>query len=426
MQKKIIALAIAGAIGSIVAGSAFADQPTFYGILDLGALNTSGSSGQAGQTWSTPTLRGAQKVGGTGTSTSYGSTLSINSGIESGSRIGLKGASDVGNGVKAIYELEFGLNIDTNGANTNTDATGSNSTTNQFWNRHTYVGLTGDFGTVVGGRLEGARYSFANKYDPFAGGTVGNFGSLIGNQARADNAVAYISPTYAGGFSYLAAYSNNLTGGEVQSGGANDNTGNIRLYAIAPQYNNGPLSVTLDYESGFEYNATLAGNTTVNVVITDVGASYDLGVAKVMAYYDGLKLDAVGLDQKSMLVGATAPVGNFNFKISYAIIKDDNYQNTTTGTDYRAKDSNGALASGDCKKISVGADYNLTKTSNFFVDFAQITNDPGASCDIATSASQYAGSNAFIAIPGGFDAPAVNAVHNTGTTGLDIGFRYTF
>ena len=421
MQKKIIVLAIAGAIAGLAAGSASAvDMPTFYGILDYGMVNTSGSSGQAGQTFTGPntaatvpansltgpTYRGAQAVGGTGPSKENASTTNFRSGVESGSRLGVKGTVDVGSGWKGIYELEFGLNINSNGGNTATDATGSNSTTNQFWNRHTYIGVTGDNGTIVGGRLEGARYSFSNKYDPFAGGTVGNFGSLIGNQARADNAIAYISPTFGGGFSVLAAYSMNLTGTEHAS-----NSGDLRLYAIAPQYNNGPISLTYDYEDGI-----LTGASGVEVKINDLGGSYDFGVAKVMAYYDGLKLDAVGLDQKSYLIGATAPLGGFNFKISYADIKDNN-----TGTFAPPTGT-----SGDCKKTSIGVDYSLSKNANFFADFATITNDAGAACDIATSSTQYSGSNYFIATPGAFDAPALNPVHNTGTRGLDAGLRYQF
>ena len=93
MQKKIIVLAVAGTIGSIVAGSVFAADtpPTIYGRIDYGYQSTSGDSGGLKN----------QK-----------STNAFASGIEAGSRIGIKGANELNNGLKAIYEVEFGITVD--------------------------------------------------------------------------------------------------------------------------------------------------------------------------------------------------------------------------------------------------------------------------------------------------------------------------
>ena len=296
MQKKIIALAIAGAITSIAASSAFADTTitvpslspnvSFYGLLDYGYLNQGGNSGAA--------LKGP-------------STSSFNSGISEESRLGVKGFKDLGNGNKAIFELEYGIAIDNNNQ-------GANNNSNPFFNRHSYVGFTGGWGTALGGRLEGARYSFQKAYDPFAGGTVGNFGSLIGNQARADNAVAYVSPTFGGGFSLLAAYTTRLTGNEIFG-----NVGDAQLYAIAPQYNNGAFSATYDYE-----DATVHG-TGGDIVINVLGASYDLTAIKLFGYTETVKgkgaLAAIP-NQSAYMIGATAPVSDaIKLKFSYGDVK---------------------------------------------------------------------------------------------------------
>jgi predicted porin len=353
-----------------------------YGLLDYGMLNRAGSSGAANPAQTSQTA--------------------FNSGIAYGSRIGFKGAEDLGMGTKFIFELEYGITVDNNGKGSNSSTAGAATASAPLWNRHSYVGMTGDWGTAVGGRVEGDRYSVSTKFDPFAGGTVGNFGSLIGNQARADNAVAYISPTWDG-FSFLAAYSNNLTGNENTS-----NIGDARLYAIRPEYNNGPLDVLVNYE-----DATVHG-TGGDIRIVDVAGSYDFGVAKLMGMYDhintsGVLDTALGLDQKSWLIGATAPVGAFNLKFSYADIKNDN-----TG-----------VTGGDCKKVSLGTDYTLSKRTNFYFDVASIQNDTNASCSIAVSASNYSGSNKGI-IGAGVDSTLAGNTTGFATHGFDVGITHRF
>ena len=120
MQKKLIALAVAG----LVAAPAFAQSNvTIYGRADYGMVTRSG----------TPDGFGSADLNG---------KTEFASGVQAGSRLGFKGAEDLGNGLKAIFEIEYGLKMD------------EGTTSSTVWgNRHSYVGLTGNFGTVVGGRL---------------------------------------------------------------------------------------------------------------------------------------------------------------------------------------------------------------------------------------------------------------------------------
>ncbi|MGC2166393.1 MAG: porin, partial [Gallionella sp.] len=141
MQKKIIVLAIAGTLGGLATGSVFADMAatpnvSFYGVVDYGYLNRGSNSGAVAN---------------------QPSTNSFDSGINSESRIGAKGVKELANGSKALFEVEYGITVDNNGRGSNSTTTSASS---PFWNRHSYVGLTGDWGTAVGGRLEGARYTF--------------------------------------------------------------------------------------------------------------------------------------------------------------------------------------------------------------------------------------------------------------------------
>ena len=54
------------------------------------------------------------------------------------SRLGFKGKEDLGGGLKAIFQLETQVAVD--------DGTGGSGS--QFWSRDSFVGLTGDFGTL--------------------------------------------------------------------------------------------------------------------------------------------------------------------------------------------------------------------------------------------------------------------------------------
>jgi predicted porin len=56
------------------------------------------------------------------------------------SRIGVKGSEDLGNGLKAIYQVEFGINLNDTNNNVLSNA-------DSITYRNTFVGLAGDWGT---------------------------------------------------------------------------------------------------------------------------------------------------------------------------------------------------------------------------------------------------------------------------------------
>ncbi|MEF8720586.1 MAG: porin [Candidatus Accumulibacter necessarius] len=100
MQKKLIALAVA----SLASGAAFAQtNVTMYGVADVGYVYSSGDAYNGGRT-ATCGSRAATTFSG------------IQSGLLSGSRLGFRGEEALGNGLKAIFTLEYSLNIDNNSA----------------------------------------------------------------------------------------------------------------------------------------------------------------------------------------------------------------------------------------------------------------------------------------------------------------------
>ena len=388
MSKKLLAAAIAAALVP-TAVLAEASNVTMYGRIDYGFMSRGGDNGgnaQAGQT---------------------GRQNGFEDGILGSNRIGFRGNEALGNGLKAIFEFEFGFNGDGG------QSFGGTS------NRHSWIGLEGAFGTVLGGRVDGARYSFVGQYDPFKNQTVANAGSLfgvtsgLGQADRADNAIVYISPEVAPGLKFLAAYTTSLLteeggnglGGAIVGGGngTDVDSGDTPLYALAAMYNNGPISFTLDYENLQVKRSALNGGSDLEFDLWVVGGSYDFGVAKLSAYYENTEGDDTVSKALSegdgWLVGLTIPVTpNFLLKTSYV------------------KANNDARNNADCKKFGVGGEYSFSKRTTAYATFAKLSADSNSNCGISKNA---AGGNGTATATGANGA-------GYGDTGFNIGLAHTF
>lgn len=345
MQKKIIALALAA-----LAGSAFAQSNvTIYGRADYGYMNRGGD------------INGLNRD----------NKSEMASGIAGGSRIGFKGVEDLGNGLKALFEIEYNVGMDTNAGIASA--------------RHQYVGLTGGFGTVVGGFLDGVRYGIFNKYDAFAGGTVGNFTQMTAQVDRANNAIAYISPNFSGVTLTLAAAthigSNNPLGLGAQEGSAapagKGNDGDARLATAMLNYTNGPIDLTADVERVSFASGGVAGSTAAALDhdrVYTLAGSYNFGVAKVAALYDNQKIEArtggTAANISSWFLSASAPVGaNVILKATYGQTKDKE------------------IGDSKAKKLGLGAEYLLSKRTSVYADFGKINGSNSQNIGISPLAN---------------------------------------
>lgn len=384
----MIALAIASVAGLSHAGevslsTASPTNITVYGTLDGGYMSRSNTSG------------GYRAAAG---ASFAGKKSEFSSGIESDSRLGLKGSRALSDGLTAFFQLEAGISID-DGKTILNDGGG-----NGAFRRKSFVGLAGSPGTLVFGRVDGGRYGIAEKYDPFANGTVANMASTQVHGTRADNAIAYITPTW-NGFSVLTAYTTQLIGQENPG-----NNGDGRLYAIIPSYNNGPLSATIDYEH-FETKGAEKYPTKIYVA----AGSYDFGVVKIHGYWEKIKTNnysdlfahTIGTwsalyDHQSWMIGASAPIlgDKAKLRVSYVGLKDK------TSLD------------ASCTKFGIGGAYYLDKEHNthIYSDFARISNKNNGICSITPTPSRTAIDS------GGTGSPAAGY----GTTGFDVGISYSF
>jgi len=136
------------------------------------------------------------------------STLSrVQSGGLSGSRFGLKGSEDLGGGLRGLFTIESGINLD--------DGTNGQGA---FWGRQSFVGLgSSTLGTLTLGRQYGSIYALSSDFSEFTNGPTGASTAIIGGfggyepvrgsanaatgnggPARVNNSIKYESPSFSG------------------------------------------------------------------------------------------------------------------------------------------------------------------------------------------------------------------------------------
>ncbi|MES2102471.1 MAG: porin [Pseudomonadota bacterium] len=303
-MKKTIPAVVLASLG-IFSGVACAQSSvTVYGVVDA-ALSRDNNGGPAG------------------------AVSSLDSGVQSGSRLGFKGTEDLGGGLKTNFVLEMGINVD-------------NGTSGQgaAFGRQAFVGLAGDFGTVNLGRQKAVTYDIMDDLDPFNIGLAGDAGRLFQTTNRRNNAITYFTPN-------LSGFTGSLQYGFGEAAGNNSAS---RLVGLSASYAAGPLLASLAYEK--VNDAT--GNDSAKKTL--VGATYNFGVAKAHAAYEANK-GAGTLDTRVWLLGVSVPVG------AGAILAD-----YTRVTDQVKADAN-------ANQIAIGYSYNLSKRTNLYTSFSRTAND---------------------------------------------------
>lgn len=339
-KKSLAAVAVLAAF----AGSAYAADVTMYGRVDLGLRFTNTDADVAGQ----------DDV----------SKFEMASGNYTGSRFGVKGEEDLGNGMKVGFVLENGFSADD----------GKLGTEGKLFDRQSSLHVKGSFGEVAFGRMG------------ILNGTAGTFGigqlsSLetgwgdVGNQnliwgagfsSRYDNMVTYATPEFAGA-KVLAQYSfgKNSTGTEVEGKPTTD-----RYAGIGATYdaNNLALRLIVDTINKKSGPANVASDVDDTVRVT-LGGSYDFGVVKpflAASYFkDGSMVAPAGIDKYlegnydgyGVVLGANAPLFGGTLKATAGYLKADE-QNVADA------------AAQDVSRFIVGAgyEYKLSKRTLVYVD----------------------------------------------------------
>ncbi|HPT51221.1 MAG TPA: porin [Accumulibacter sp.] len=353
MQKKLIALAVAG----LASGAAFAQtNVTMYGVADVGYVFSQGD---------------APRSAFVGLHTTKPEFSGIQSGLLSGSRIGFKGEEALGNGLKAVFTLEYGLSLDTN-AGVGTALA-----------RQQYVGLAGNWGQIALGRQYAPGYDATARNDALAGAAIAPQSFLsagAGNTftpnsgARWDNAVTFTTANY-GGFTGKAIYSfgeQSPTGNYYSN--LNDNIWDGGKLGLGANYANGPLNIDVAYQSRLK-NRIATPTTTKLYDINEwyIGASFDLKFAKLMASYqdqnDKNNWSGTQNDNTIWTVGAVVPVMSSSaIHLTYAQLDFD--QRTYAGG-FRT----GKGYTGKSDSFGIAFTHGLSKRTTLYTGYFFVDND---------------------------------------------------
>jgi predicted porin len=379
MNRIIAPLVIfaAGAVGA--SGAAFAQQSgggsgvTFYGVAD-GFLQSA---------------RGA-------------TTLNrVQSGGLSGSRFGMRGSEDLGDGLRGIFTLEAGINLDD----------GTFGQGGIAFGRQAFVGLQGGFGQLTLGRQYSSAYFASNDFSAFGNNPYGASTGLIGGFAggyepvrgasatatppasgatgngsptRVNNSVRYETPSFGG-----------LRAGALYGFGEAADSNSQRLVDLYARYSAGPIDAMISHVD----DQTLAVSPTTpgtDVSVSTIAGGYTIGPVRLLAgYMDVNDRRVANQDGKGYWVGGEYRLDSRNLvRLQYV-------------------DNNPNGADNNSRALGLGYQYDFSRRTAFYSSLTQFRNE--------TNAGSGGLGRWHSSLPTGLTAVGDNDV-----TELAIGLRHSF
>ena len=282
--------------------------------------------------------------------------------VSNSSRIGFKGEDDLTDTTKLVYQLEYGIDVD---ADTNGKG--------QFYSRNTFIGLAHNtMGTLIAGRhdtpfkLAKGGVDVFNDYDNVA------LGKLMAGENRADNVIAYKSPTLVGmPVTFLGAVS-------LDECSKNDDdkclvtaavpaTGTTPAKPAVYRDKKNAYSAMVNYDQngvyiGLGYDNSVYGKDTSG---WRLAGSVDMGKMNMV---DGLTLGALYQDydfntddnEQSWLLSGKYKIGATPWAVKAQYIDTSNQSGV--------KDR-------DATEVALGAEYSFNKATKGHLYAAQIDTD---------------------------------------------------
>lgn len=325
---------------------------TIYGIVDIGL--------QWNELGVAPTTAGGIFT--------QESVFQVQSGYQSGSRLGLRGSEALGRGWNAIFTLESGYDIDT----------GMSGQGGRLFGRQAWAGLQhNSFGSLVLGRVATpssgtGSFDLWGAVDPFGTGwgISGLNQTFIPSAAlREDNSILWASPTWAG-FKFAASYSFNVNGQEAAPNG-NNNTG----MTLAGNWTWGPLFLAATYDVVTPTDAQGGPDQKM----TQLGGSFDFKFLKLHAAYaiqDNIRFlqqsGNVGVflptgltayDNQAYMLGLTVPLFGGSLLGSYQYSDADNVNGVNAAGPYSFEP--------DYSVWGIGYSYPFSRRTNMYIGYGQ-------------------------------------------------------
>ncbi len=333
-------LAVVALVASAPLLAAAQSNVTVYGVMDAAlAVQDTGAAGDKSQTV-------------------------INSGNQSSSRLGFRGTEDLGNGLKAIFNIEAGLALDTGAGDS------------ALFGRRSVVGLQGAFGTVTVGREYTPISFIAGASDVFGQGFYGsNLSAFNANRLsrRVSNSINYKSASMSG-FTGSATYS----AGEKTSGPSGN------LLGVALEFANGPLYLG----AGYHVFKRLATGDDKEYAF---GAGYKFGAVEVKGNY--MVADQDGANNKFDQANLGAAMA-FGAGKAFVNLQQNKFENGAKGNGF-----------------AIAYSYALSKRTNVYTSYASMRNNGLATFGLNSSSTNV--------------TPVATAL-GADPTAFTVGMRHTF
>ena len=335
MNKKLIAVAIAAAVA---APAAMAGDTTLYGKVHVSIDSFDNDAD--------------------GTD-----NMQVN---DRGSRLGVKGSEDLGNGLKAIFKYEMSYDVDGGAA-----ITGA---------RNSYLGLAGDFGTLLVGRHDSpAKVAFYATGAELLGDSVVQLtssnetgGMLNIEETRANNAIAYVSPSFSGVTAAVA-----IMPGEGSAATGND--GLADGWSAGVMYKGHGLKAGLGYEDTDDLGGTNTGMTLYNI-----GATYSIDAFTFGGVYQNQEAAAGGAESDMYALVGKAKFGNNEIMALYGKTENNAAQAAASlaanGAGYGGRE-------GDAFGIAVA--HKMSKRTKVYAAYASKDVDGAATGMASVGSNEY-------------------------------------
>lgn len=343
MKKSLIAFAI---LGAFAASASAQSSVTLYGVIDAAVVHKT-------------------------TQTASGGTGSLDSGQLLTSRWGIKGSEDLGGGLKANFNLEGTLFNDTGAAGVGFGTAAGGSPLSQagastsLFDRLSWVGLSGDFGTVTAGRNNMLNIDALAGSDPMGlahaptnpnialaalniAGLYGNFGANGGGTAlRQNNSVKYTTPVNSYGLGGSAMYA---FGEQAGNGSANSYKG------LSGYFSDGKSVLGATYGKYEDNGLAVGGKSTLT----------QMGIGMKIVMDDKITIKATYAETKVDTTQRKITV--FGAGIDYALTP----ATTLTGAYYDSKMS--GLAKGLSDQYVAMAKYAFSKRTTAYASFTHVNS----------------------------------------------------
>jgi len=327
MNKKLVAVAVAGVLAAPLAAQAQTANVTLYGRLNL-TLEYIDANGD------NPSVQ----------------RLSSNS-----SRLGVRGTESLGGGLNAIFQIESSISGDAGGGT--------------LAARDTFVGLQGSWGTVrfgnflapyddmhpIFGNVPTYTTSILSTASIWAQGTSAK--AAGGFDARLGNSLRYDTPNIAG-----------FVGSAQISLDSENGVTDPFVLSLGGVYNNGPFTFGI----AFEGNKDVRANGLDDKAFTVTGA-WNFGIVRIAGVYEKLDYDTPtgSLKRNFYGVSATAPIGPGTVYAFYGHADDGKGGGSRVA----------GLASGSntgADQFSISYTHTLSKRTQVYAGYHLLDNDSNA------------------------------------------------